>query len=180
MDNDESLNFCKSCGAPLRDSDTFCKSCGADRNGEAANTSTPQHGRTQGNKNNTLLYLGILSALWAFIALYEGLSMLLGTDAIIGTLRENPELWDMIIQYIGEDALRTTLISIGAIFALSGALSAVTAVLCILKKFYIVALIACIAASICALVSLIGIVGFIVAFFIYKNKGSFEGQTASQ
>lgn len=176
--DDDSSSFCTGCGAPLRDSDTFCASCGANRDAGPASSPSQRYGQAPAKKNNTLIFLGIASAVWAVFALWEGITAILTTDAMIDSMFSSSQ-WDIISDYFTKSDLRALLLAVGAVFTVSGVLGAITAILCFLKRFYMVALICCIIASICALIILVGIVGLIVAYFIYKNKGEFLGQAAS-
>ncbi|MDR1404239.1 MAG: zinc ribbon domain-containing protein [Candidatus Methanoplasma sp.] len=174
---DEPPNFCTSCGAPLRDSDEFCKSCGTSRIGGTETGPREQYGRARTGTKNTLTILGILCAVWAIISLFEGISAISSVDALLDSMKGYTEYWDIISETIGENTLRAMFSAIGALFVISGILSAVTALLCFLKRFYTIALVTCLIASVCVLVGLVGIIGLIVAFFIHKNKDSFARNT---
>ena len=172
---EDNNNFCMSCGAPLRDSDTFCTNCGSTRKG-AAGSPAQQYNQPPAKKSNTLLFLGIACLLWAAFAIVIGIYYLHSVDSMIDTLMND---YEELFANIGEDYLRSIFVAFGAVFIASGALGAIAGLLCILKRMYIVALITCIIASVLALISVVGIVGFIVAFFIYKNKGGFAGEASS-
>jgi len=160
------------CGAPLRESDTFCTTCGEAIGSTPQAQPYPQYGYPQ-KKSNNLLIVGILSAIWALIALILGLYLVFSAEAIVGEL--DSATWDILIDSgLTYDDITGVLVMIGAIIAASGALAAVTAVLSFTKRFYVVALIACIISSILGLIILVGAIGFFVAFFIYKAKNEFK------
>ncbi|MDL2241787.1 zinc-ribbon domain-containing protein [Bacteroidales bacterium OttesenSCG-928-L03] len=173
MDDEESLGFCTNCGAPLHSSDTFCTHCGKNVGDDPLPAPSDQYNRL-GMKNTTLTLIGVLSAIWAIIALYAGAMMVNDVDFIIDLMKEDPATWEKIAAY--EEVLRTTLIAVGALMIVNGALCIVTAITCIMEKYYIVAFGSCLIASILLLIALVGIVGLIMSYFIYKNKDSFKEQ----
>ncbi|MCL2296496.1 MAG: zinc ribbon domain-containing protein [Methanomassiliicoccaceae archaeon] len=171
--DEEKNNFCTSCGAPLRDSDTFCASCGSTREAARTYSSSQQYSQSQAKKN-TLPFIGIACLLWAAVALFIGIFFIYCIDYLVDAIMADAS-WDVYSETLNEESLRSLFLTIGAILIASGAFSAISAILCFLKKMYIVALISCIIASVLGLIILAGIVGIFVAFFINKNKGEFIG-----
>jgi len=169
--DDDSLNFCTSCGAPLRESDTFCTSCGAG----VGNKEQPQaQNRIVYPKSGKLLVVVILSAVWAVIAVLLGIYVISAADTIVSNLGPDTLNTFMNLGY-GPDDIANMITIIGAVILASGVFAAVTAVLSFLKKFYFIALIACIISAVLGLSLLIGLVGFIVAFLIHSSKHEFDG-----
>ena len=170
METDDYPNFCAACGAPLRDSDSFCTKCGTLKGESTPKYSQqhPQYGSAQ-KSGNMLVILGVLSLIWAAVALLFGLYCIINADFLaeevaIAIYEYDPELVFDAYLYV---------LMMGVIAAASGALSLVTGILCIMKKAYTVALITCILASALVIIPF-GFIGLIVAFFIYKSKYGFK------
>jgi magnesium-transporting ATPase (P-type) len=124
--------------------------------------STPQ-------KSNRLIFVSILSFLWAIAAISMGFYYMVAADAIV---EETLIILDDMGYVINFD-LAQLIIIFGALMLSSGILAAVTGVFSLLKRFYVVALVTCILSAALAMIFIVGFFGLIVAFFIYKSKDEF-------
>jgi uncharacterized BrkB/YihY/UPF0761 family membrane protein len=178
MEKSDSSYFCPRCGAPLRASDTFCTSCGASRDGRTSNAPQNQQYNRQPQRSNRLIIIGVLSAIWAAIALWWGLDAFFSAEASMDAIWNDPAFGgtiDMLEEFgITYDFMVSMVIAIGVVFIVSGALAAITAVLALTRKYYTVALIACILSAVLALIIIIGAIGLIVAYMLTKEKGEFN------
>lgn len=170
--DDNSSNFCISCGAPLRDSDTFCPTCGATvgQTGSTSGTPMPSHTRSVWSSKLSLklIILAMLSIIWAVIILYLSLTIISNIDSIMNS----------VIDRVGSDydqatidSLRSVLTALGYMWFVGGILSLVTGILVLFRKLHTITVVICIVASITSLPY--GIIGFIVAYFIHKSKPEF-------
>jgi uncharacterized BrkB/YihY/UPF0761 family membrane protein len=121
--------------------------------------------------------IGVLAAIWAALALWQGLLGIFSAEASVSSVWNDPTLSDAIdiLENAGitYDFIVSIIVAISLVFTASGALAAVTAVLAFTKKYYTVALVACILSAILALIILIGVIGLIVAYFLTKEKDAF-------
>lgn len=172
MGTDDQMNFCTRCGAALHESDTFCIECGNSIDGYGMNGHRTTIDYPERNIN-TLTVSGILCGIWAFLALYIGLSVIFNlTAAIDGVILAEPDAWAELMEGITRESFENILVGIGYVFIISGAMSAVTMVLCLWKKHYKVALVCCIISSLTAL--FFGVIGLVVAYLIYTNRDGFD------
>ena len=174
--DEEPPNFCTSCGAPLRESDTFCTTCGASVSGHSS--TAPPYARYESPKpkDKRLLIMAILSAVWAVFAIWQGLEGVLAAESAVSGLESSPE-FDFIFELFTHNELVSLIVAVSAVILASGILAAVTAILAGTKRFYTVALVACIFSAALGLIAIVGFVGFIVAYFIHTRKYEFAGQT---
>ncbi|MCL2509926.1 MAG: hypothetical protein FWF07_02465 [Methanomassiliicoccaceae archaeon] len=168
-----------SCGAPLGESETFCTRCGT----KCGTAAPPAQQQTQYNYNTAnspqpvshrLTVVVVMSLIWAAFGLVVGLVLVFYANSIVDQMvQSDPSSLD-VFDALGVSAYDFS-VMLGTIFAVSGALAAITAALCLMKKFYIVTLVICIISAVLVIWLLIGIVGLIVAFLIYRAKHEFKG-----
>ena len=162
------------CGSAIHESDTFCPSCGVSVSESAF----------QGGNNNApvekpkdyLKIVSILSGIWGVIALLMGILFLATSGILADMVRENPEIFEGIIDISDLNQLENVLKMIGVIYMISGVLSLVTSFLSAKKKMFFITLLSCIAASIILIVfgEYLGIVGLIIVVLIYLSRFAFE------
>ena len=171
--DENTLNFCVACGAPLRDSETFCTSCGRYRDaGSCPAGCQPQFGSfgVAELKSNILIIVATFAVIWVIFALSIGVYFIINAGNFADLLDQN-EL-DLItsLGYSVVDVFSM----VGALLIISGVCALISAALCALKKYYYIALAACIMSAVFGLIMILGFVGFIVSFFIYKSKAEFK------
>jgi hypothetical protein len=172
MSEDESF-FCPDCGAPVRAADGFCPSCGSNRSSDGV-PAAQQSGAYNSPKYSTaLLVIIAVSAIWAVVALWQGISTILSIDALETMITDaiseqggtiDDEIVNIIVEYVS---------IAGYALLLSGLLTIPVIVLSLLKRRHKFAVLLCVCASIFALLTVLGIVGFIVAYFLQKRKPEF-------
>lgn len=170
--DDSSSNFCPSCGAPFRDSDTFCPTCGATIGQTAVNPGPPAQSQTKymgfSKISSKMILFAMFSIIWAIIALYLSINILTNIDSMM----------NQVIDTVGHDydpavidMVRSILLAFGYMWVVGGILSLVTGILVLLRKIHTMTVVICVIASVASLPY--GIIGFIVAYLIYRSKPEF-------
>jgi len=175
MADTESNNFCRFCGAPLRESDTFCGACGASIRSNPSAASSGAYARPQ-PKTNRLMIAGALSVVLAAVTIALGLYAIITSGTLADTLVSSFTQQDMTVydEYeILRDYIADLLVVSGAMLVASGALSVVTAITAFEKKMYVVSLSTCVVSMVLSLSMLIGLVGLVVVYLIYRSKDEF-------
>ncbi|MDR3283466.1 MAG: zinc ribbon domain-containing protein [Candidatus Methanoplasma sp.] len=166
--------FCPHCGSAIHATDEFCPSCGAGISAVDAPVAQPQHLYAPQKHSTALLIVVILSAAWAAIALWQGVSIALSDfnemrDVITKALTDSGDVVDLELVDIIVEYTRI----VGYAMIVSGILTIPVVVLSLLRKHHKFAVLLCVCASIFGLIAIIGVAGFIVAYLIQKHKHEF-------
>lgn len=146
MYGDSEHGYCTTCGAEVKPNDVYCPSCGSllaaqRQQGGPTQTAAP----VEQENPNLLIGLGLLTGLWALIALFFGVAWI-ETDGLF----------------------------LGIAFLISGITALISTVGCFIRRFYQVTFICCLVSAICSFPFIATtVIGLVIAYFINQKKQLF-------
>lgn len=171
------MEFCSKCGAKLRESATFCPECGASVAGGSVVQSVRNEIKDSYKKKamtERLMWISIFIGVFVFFSVIMGAYCAFGINAIMETLRSNPDVWGEILTYYTEAEIKNAFVFGGYYLLSAGIVGAISLILCITKRFWIIALITCLLASFIMLPTVLGfIIGLVVTYLLYTARPAF-------